>query len=183
MTNSDEGASRRRGRPALPAEDRKSTNLKFRTRPILRERIEAAAAESGRTVSEEVENRLEKSFEIIDAEKIADAAFEKAKQSISQNFRFYIATLTEDNKLANILMDVLTEIKSEEEIYGGGYEKFRELDDEKYAYIINYIFYRIESEISGNRNPHSYLSFIEHEKSARLGYIQSFWKFRLPDQR
>lgn len=61
MTTDQPSQTKRRGRPSLPEEDRKSTNLKFRTRAGLREKLEAAAEENGRSLSEEVEYRLERS--------------------------------------------------------------------------------------------------------------------------
>jgi Arc-like DNA binding domain len=63
-------AARGRGRPPIPEADRKRANLTFRTRSGMREKLEAAAAQSGRSVSEEVEYRLERSFQ--QAESIAD---------------------------------------------------------------------------------------------------------------
>lgn len=51
-----------RGRPRLPEEERKGAHIKIRTRGGTRERLEAAAARHGRSVSEEVERRLEESF-------------------------------------------------------------------------------------------------------------------------
>ena len=60
MTESDEGAGdapRRRGRPPGA-----KGSFTFRLASTLRAQIEASAAESGRTLSEEVETRLEQSF-------------------------------------------------------------------------------------------------------------------------
>lgn len=60
MTEGDEGASdapRRRGRPS----GAKST-FSFRIAPALRAQLEESAAEANRTLSEEVETRLEQSF-------------------------------------------------------------------------------------------------------------------------
>lgn len=55
--------AKRIGRPPLLAEQRKSRNLTFRTRNGMRERLEAAAHKAGRSISEEIESRLEMSFE------------------------------------------------------------------------------------------------------------------------
>lgn len=55
-------AIKQRGRPPLSLVKRKSENLKFRTRSDVRERLEAAALASGRSLSEEVERRVEDSF-------------------------------------------------------------------------------------------------------------------------
>ncbi len=54
--------SKRRGRPALDPSDRKSRNLTFRSRGDLRARLDQAASQSERSISEEIEYRLERSF-------------------------------------------------------------------------------------------------------------------------
>jgi hypothetical protein len=57
------------GRPALAESERKTVNFTFRSRPELREKLAAAAVQSGRSISEEIESRLAQSFfaqEIID---------------------------------------------------------------------------------------------------------------------
>lgn len=56
----------KRGRPALPAEEVKRTNLTFRTRGGLRDQLEEAAKESGRSISEEAEQRIIASFDRVD---------------------------------------------------------------------------------------------------------------------
>lgn len=50
------------GRPPLPPEERKTRNLSFRVRDALRDKIQRAAEENGRTISGEAEFRLEQSF-------------------------------------------------------------------------------------------------------------------------
>jgi hypothetical protein len=55
-------APKRMGRPPLPPQARKTTNLTFRARGDLREKLSAAAAISGRSVSEEIERILEGHF-------------------------------------------------------------------------------------------------------------------------
>ncbi len=57
-----EGEAKKRGRHPKAAADRKSANMKFRTREDLREMLEAAAERSGFSVSEECERRLFASF-------------------------------------------------------------------------------------------------------------------------
>lgn len=54
---------KKRGRPSLAADERKSSILKFRARGDLVRRMSEAAAESGRSVSEEIEHRLDRSFQ------------------------------------------------------------------------------------------------------------------------
>jgi hypothetical protein len=53
---------RRPGGQPKPLAQRKRNNLTFRTRDELRERLEKAAAASGRSVSEEIEYRLNRDF-------------------------------------------------------------------------------------------------------------------------
>lgn len=60
----DTAQPKKRGRPPKPAEERRGHNLTFRTRADFRERLEQAAARSGRSVTEEVELRIERSFEV-----------------------------------------------------------------------------------------------------------------------
>jgi hypothetical protein len=56
------GRKKKAGRPPLPPTHRKARNLTFRSRDDLYEELQAAAAKSGRSLSEEIERRLEKSF-------------------------------------------------------------------------------------------------------------------------
>lgn len=53
---------KRRGRPPLDPAERKDGNLTFRTRGDLRQRLAEEAKKNGRTISEEVEWRLERSL-------------------------------------------------------------------------------------------------------------------------
>jgi hypothetical protein len=58
---------RRRGGQRKPAATRKRNNLTFRTRDDLRGQLEKASAATGRSISEEVEYRLNRSFTYDDA--------------------------------------------------------------------------------------------------------------------
>jgi hypothetical protein len=60
----------RRGRPRLPAEEGKRYPIAIRTTKDLKERLERASKASGRSLAQELEFRLERSFEVQD---IADA--------------------------------------------------------------------------------------------------------------
>jgi hypothetical protein len=53
---------RRLGRPPKPKEELKSRNLTFRAREKLRDSLQQAAHENGRSISEEIEYRLESTF-------------------------------------------------------------------------------------------------------------------------
>lgn len=57
------GEPKRRGRPPIAEQDRKTSNLTFRTRGDLRAKLEEAAQESGRSISEEIEHRLHSTFD------------------------------------------------------------------------------------------------------------------------
>ncbi|MCJ2116554.1 hypothetical protein MKK65_08165 [Methylobacterium sp. J-001] len=61
---SDDDQPKRRGRPPKSVSGPKVGTLTFRTRADFRERLEQAAAQSGRSVTEEVELRVERSFEM-----------------------------------------------------------------------------------------------------------------------
>lgn len=50
------------GRPSKPVAEVKRAHLTFRVRDALRDRVAQVAAEQGRSISEEIEHRLERSF-------------------------------------------------------------------------------------------------------------------------
>jgi aminopeptidase N len=58
----DRMAAKKRGRPPKAKEDRKAVNFTFRSRGQMRDLLKAAAAASKRSISEEIEYRLERSF-------------------------------------------------------------------------------------------------------------------------
>jgi hypothetical protein len=66
-------ARRPPGRPALPADRRRSHTLRFRARGDTLSRLQAAADVSGRSLSEEIEYRVERSFDREDRAEITDA--------------------------------------------------------------------------------------------------------------
>lgn len=66
---------KRRGPPLKASSERKRNSLTFRARDALRTRLEEAAKDNGNSVSEEIENRLSKSFERQEAENIFASAF------------------------------------------------------------------------------------------------------------
>jgi hypothetical protein len=55
-------SAKRRGRPPVPAGQRKGTNFTFRSRGDLHSRLAAAAAQANRSISEEIEWRVQRSF-------------------------------------------------------------------------------------------------------------------------
>src|SRR4051794_18471096 len=56
-------STKRRGRPPVAASERKSKNFTFRSRGDLHDRLTDAAARSGRSISEEIEIRITRSFD------------------------------------------------------------------------------------------------------------------------
>ncbi len=58
----DKKVERKRGRPALPPEQGKRYPLNMRTTKTLRDSLSAAAKQSGRSLAQEVEHRLERSM-------------------------------------------------------------------------------------------------------------------------
>ncbi len=62
MTVATKKPARKRGRPALPPEEGKRHPLNVRTTKELREKLDAAIRQSGRSLTQEIELRLERSF-------------------------------------------------------------------------------------------------------------------------
>ena len=89
-------AKRKRiGRPPKPAKERKSVNFTFRSRGDMRDRLRAAAAMSGRSISEEIEFRLEQSFQ---EERMAMAAVNALRQYLDEKkIAEFASKQTEDN--------------------------------------------------------------------------------------
>jgi hypothetical protein len=54
--------SKPRGRPPLPPGEKRAKNFTFRSRGNMHDRLSKAAARSGRSLSEEIEHRLDRSF-------------------------------------------------------------------------------------------------------------------------
>jgi alkanesulfonate monooxygenase SsuD/methylene tetrahydromethanopterin reductase-like flavin-dependent oxidoreductase (luciferase family) len=74
-----------RGRPVVPAAERKRRNFTFRSTDEFHERVSKAAAESGRSMSEEIEWRVGQSFFTRDVVRWAvDAALEKTFAYVDQ---------------------------------------------------------------------------------------------------
>jgi hypothetical protein len=65
--NKDAGR-RRRGRPALPVGEAKRASFNTRLRNDTKERLEKEARKAGRSLSEEIEYRLERSIQVQDAQ-------------------------------------------------------------------------------------------------------------------
>jgi Arc-like DNA binding domain len=75
-------AKRKRiGRPPKPPNNRKSVNFTFRSREEMREQLRVAADRSGRSISEEIEYRLNQSFQ---KELILEAAAKEAVRAVLQ---------------------------------------------------------------------------------------------------
>jgi hypothetical protein len=91
---------KRRGRPCVVPGQRKDHNFTFRTRADLRDKLNAAAAASGRTATAEVELRVEASFHNEDLRAIireevraALAADREAQQTLRKAFENHYTKL------------------------------------------------------------------------------------------
>jgi hypothetical protein len=89
------------GRKALPPKERRSYNMTFRMRPAMRAKLAEIANETGRSVSEEIETRLERSLappnslhEALDA----DGPGRSALQSIVATVDFFRQRLSSAKK-------------------------------------------------------------------------------------
>ena len=70
------------GRPPLPLEKRKRVTLGFRPTPEMHRRLEAAMKQSGLSLTQEVERRLDRSFQEDDADdRVRRATMENAYES------------------------------------------------------------------------------------------------------
>jgi hypothetical protein len=85
------------GRPPMPPEKRKRVSMGFRPTPELRKKLEDASAASGLSMTQEVEQRLGRSFE---AEKRVDEIANIARQNCYDAFggkgRYHIFELISD---------------------------------------------------------------------------------------
>jgi hypothetical protein len=72
--------NRPRGRPPVPAAQKKVRNFTFRSRGDMHERLSEAAEANGRSISEEIERRLERSFFSDEIEQGPKAAQGKAAE-------------------------------------------------------------------------------------------------------
>jgi len=105
MTN-----SRKRGRPPKPAEEVKRHALGVRTTRALKEKLEAAAATTGRSLAQEVELRLEQSFQGADhiaiplglLRNLIEAAEARTGEKWNEDYMTWVAA----SKAARLLMDI-----------------------------------------------------------------------------
>lgn len=70
------------GRPPIDPDQRRSLNITFRARPKLKDGLTAAAKESERSLSEEIERRLEQSFEMPSRDYVAE--LERVNRSLQE---------------------------------------------------------------------------------------------------
>jgi hypothetical protein len=104
--------AKRAGRPPIPEEERRSRNLTFRSRGKLHEQLQAAAAASGRSISEEIERRLDQSFwydDVVGSAEIAELAREAivCAAGIKKNSS---EGLEADNRARDVLRAALLEL-------------------------------------------------------------------------
>ena len=79
------------GRPRKPEGDRKSVNFAFRGRGQLRERLGEAVRVSGRSISEEIEHRLEESFRHDDADTLLRSLSRETVEGIQRDLQAQLA--------------------------------------------------------------------------------------------
>ena len=83
-------AKRKRiGRPPKPAKERRTVNFTFRSRGEMRELLRTAAEVGGRSISEEIERRLDQSFKQEQmARAVAKALIEHFDEQEVRDFAF-----------------------------------------------------------------------------------------------
>ena len=85
------GPKKKSGRPALPNSEKKLPSMGFRPTLDIRQKLEDAAAASGRSMSQEIERRLERSFqEQARQEDIRAAVLDQVYESFGGKGRFHI---------------------------------------------------------------------------------------------
>lgn len=98
-----------RGRPPKDPATRRSHFLTFRTRAELQGKLAAAAAETGRSISEEAEHRLERSF-LVDAElnqalgRVIDLENEARRDRMA--IRLLIDRMPAGGEAADLIVDI-----------------------------------------------------------------------------
>ena len=120
----DENKKRQPGRPSLPDDEKRSRNLTFRSRTDLRDRLSAAASKSGRSISEEVEFRLEESFATADKVALVKEGLENRIEDWQR--RFAEARANHDAAAANAVEAIE---KAKTELEGEYAENLRQLDE------------------------------------------------------
>jgi hypothetical protein len=100
-----EEKARRRGRPRLPAEQGKRHPIAIRTTKELKERLERASAASGRSLAQEMEFRLERSFEVQDVADVVYPLIARISDQIGELGLFIISHNDPDH--LNGLMELL----------------------------------------------------------------------------
>jgi hypothetical protein len=81
MADAEQTSTKRRGRPPKYAGEGKRQNFSFRIRDQVRDRLINAVKETGRSLSEEIEWRIERSFEWQDAFGEARSIIDRAKDT------------------------------------------------------------------------------------------------------
>ena len=83
--------SRPKGRPPVPESEKKGRNFTFRSRRDMHERLAQASAANQRSISEEIERRLEQSFET----EQRNAAFRETMEKRLEDWRTMAEQLRE----------------------------------------------------------------------------------------
>ena len=88
-------AKRTRGRPALPKAERKRGIFTFRATDALRQRVADSAKQSGRSISEELEYRVEESYR---REDISKAVAKEVRSGMTATINWAISKSPDDSE-------------------------------------------------------------------------------------
>src|SRR5258707_14372768 len=93
------------GRPSLPASEKKGRNLTFRIRDGMRERLSDEAALHERSLSEEIERRLQQSF-------LKEEAGAREKTQIERNAAALEWMLGGNQSATDVIRKIVFELQS-----------------------------------------------------------------------
>jgi hypothetical protein len=99
----------KRGRPPLPADQRKRAPLGFRPTPKTRQNLEQAAEESGRSLSAEIEFQIQRSFA---EEETTESLLEEVAKTVRESFGG--VRLYEDAQWLSVALRIVERKRNEE---------------------------------------------------------------------
>jgi hypothetical protein len=118
---------RKPGRPTLAAERRQTEIIKFRANREFREKMEAAAAASGRTLTDEIKTRLEQSFQKDNTRKQVEST---SRRVVSELVRELEKQLTSE-KVHQIIVGLLDQDEREQPERDRDYQEWLKQRDER----------------------------------------------------
>ncbi len=164
MTTDDTKPAQRRGRPRLAEEDRKSSQIKLRARAGLREQLEEAAAQSGRSVSEEAEKRLENSFQQEDLIKAATEAATNAAVAASTRIFDHLFYNRDINEFCQSIASALHYAMEQRGLENVSYSDIKN-NPEDMKFVENYLKDFITYELNRPKSHRSNISLNEGIKA------------------